>query len=190
MEWVAVVYHTSTPPLSFYRPSAFPAAQLAVSKHWRQYFTCIVAVKRWSSWWVVLFVLAVISEENLSVVDKCVCVDVLVARYCRILRRIVLYRWDVTSARSCCGAWRRHGNRGAAAGVGAAAVCDGRAVCAVAAAVSSVTTWRPRDHALSDLHRTARLVCTLTTHTPSTSLCPGLPGSAGTRKVKPIWKVI
>jgi len=39
-----------------------------------------------------LFVLAVISEENLSVVDKCVCVDVLVARYCSILRRIVLYR--------------------------------------------------------------------------------------------------
>ena len=25
------------------------------------------------------------------------------------------------------------------------------------------------------------------THTPLTALCPGLPGCAGTRKVKPIW---
>ena len=31
-------------------------------------------------------------------------------------------------------------------------------------------------------------VCTsTTTHTRSTALCPGLPGLAGTRKVKPIW---
>ena len=28
--------HTSTPPLSFYRPDAFPAAQPTASKHWRQ----------------------------------------------------------------------------------------------------------------------------------------------------------
>ena len=27
--------HTSTPPLSFYRPDAFPAAQPTASKHWR-----------------------------------------------------------------------------------------------------------------------------------------------------------
>jgi len=28
--------HTSTPPLSFYRPDALPAAQPTASKHWRQ----------------------------------------------------------------------------------------------------------------------------------------------------------
>ena len=28
--------HTSTPPLSFYRPDALPAAQPTMSKHWRQ----------------------------------------------------------------------------------------------------------------------------------------------------------
>jgi len=28
--------HASTPPLSFYRPDALPAAQPTVSKHWRQ----------------------------------------------------------------------------------------------------------------------------------------------------------
>ena len=33
--------HTSTPPLSFYRPDALPAAQPTVSKHWRQ--------KHWST---------------------------------------------------------------------------------------------------------------------------------------------
>ena len=30
--------HTSTPPLSFYRPDALPAAQPIASKHWRQYY--------------------------------------------------------------------------------------------------------------------------------------------------------
>ena len=29
-------YHTSTPPLSFYRPDALPAAQPTISMHWRQ----------------------------------------------------------------------------------------------------------------------------------------------------------
>ena len=29
--------HASTPPLSFYRPDALPAAQPTASKHWRQY---------------------------------------------------------------------------------------------------------------------------------------------------------
>ena len=29
--------HASTPPLSFYRPDAIPAAQPTVSKHWRQH---------------------------------------------------------------------------------------------------------------------------------------------------------
>ena len=29
--------HTSTPPLSFYRPDALPAAQPTASKHWRHY---------------------------------------------------------------------------------------------------------------------------------------------------------
>ena len=30
--------HASTPPLSFYRPDAFPAAQPTASKHWRHFF--------------------------------------------------------------------------------------------------------------------------------------------------------
>ena len=31
--------HASTPPLSFYRPDALPAAQPTVSKHWRRTYT-------------------------------------------------------------------------------------------------------------------------------------------------------
>jgi len=33
--------HASTPPLSFYRPNALPAAQPTASKHWRQHSSCI-----------------------------------------------------------------------------------------------------------------------------------------------------
>ena len=35
--------HTSTPPLSFYRPDALPAAQPTASKHWRQEETTVSA---------------------------------------------------------------------------------------------------------------------------------------------------
>ena len=34
--------HASTPPLSFYRPDALPAAQPTVSKHWRQWVSKVV----------------------------------------------------------------------------------------------------------------------------------------------------
>ena len=34
--------HASTPPLSFYRPDALPAAQPTASKHWRQVLHCLL----------------------------------------------------------------------------------------------------------------------------------------------------
>jgi len=42
----------------------------------------------------------------------------------------------------------------------------------------AVSRWQRREHSL---------VCSLHTHTRLTALCPGLPGWAGTRKVKLIW---
>jgi len=43
--------HTSTPPLSFYRPDTLPAAQPTASKHWRQqYWTTLVKIKNWQLW--------------------------------------------------------------------------------------------------------------------------------------------
>ena len=36
--------HASTPPLSFYRPHALPAAQPTASKHWRHFYCIVVKV--------------------------------------------------------------------------------------------------------------------------------------------------
>ena len=45
-------YHASTPPLCFYRPDAFPAAQPTVSKHWRQMLaTCEQCWQKQSRLW-------------------------------------------------------------------------------------------------------------------------------------------
>jgi len=62
--------HASTPPLSFYRPDALPAAQPTVSKHWRHPYYNTYS----DFWWrcnVLLY--THVAERWLSVVIFCMC---------------------------------------------------------------------------------------------------------------------
>jgi len=59
--------HASTPPLSFYRPDALPAAQPTASKHWRQ---IAPTVTWWKKNYIVPFYVCLIARHALSTVDE------------------------------------------------------------------------------------------------------------------------
>jgi len=62
--------HASTPPLSFYRPDALPAAQPTVSKHWRHPYYNTYS----DFWWRCNVLLHThVAERWLSVVIFCMC---------------------------------------------------------------------------------------------------------------------
>ena len=88
--------HASSPPLSFYRPDALPAAQPTASKHW-----ALKAIKCFLSEWITCSVNSDREIPIMTTIFSCFCHEELFFVACRCPTLYVLY-----NTRCCCASLR------------------------------------------------------------------------------------